>query len=80
MRSIFSEVERRTAWRRVWLALAEGEHEFGLLTKAELEGISSVSGREHVDVKAAHDLEAAIRHDLMAELRVFAAQAEAGGG
>ena len=80
MRKLFSEVERRAAWRKVWLALAEGEQELGLLSKAELEGIRSVSGREHVDVRAAHDLEAEIRHDLMAELRVFAFQAKPGGG
>lgn len=80
MRGMFSEVERRAAWRKVWLALAEGEQELGLLTKAELSNISAVSGREHVDVKAAHDLEATIRHDLMSELRVFAGQAKAGGG
>ena len=80
MRNIFSEVERRAAWRRVWLALAEGEQELGLLSKAELEDIRSASAREHVDIKAAHDLEAVIRHDLMAELRVFASQAKVGGG
>jgi adenylosuccinate lyase len=80
MRSIFSEVERRAAWRKVWLALAESERGFGLLTEAELDGIRAASGKEHVDVNAAHDLEKKIRHDLMAELRVFADQAKAGGG
>ena len=80
MRSVFSEVERRAAWRRVWLALAEGGREFGLLTDVELDDIRSASGEGSVDIKAAHNLEKRIRHDLMAELRVFASQAKKGGG
>jgi adenylosuccinate lyase len=80
MRSIFSEVERRAAWRKVWLALAEGERRFGLLTEAELDGIRAASGKVHVDISAAHDIEKKIHHDLMAELRVFAGHAKAGGG
>ena len=80
MRNMFSEVERRTAWRRVWLALAEGEQELGLMSKAELEDIRAASGKDRVDVTAAHELEGSIRHDLMAELRVFAGQAKKGGG
>lgn len=80
MRGLFSEVEKRAAWRRVWLALAEGESRFGLVTKAELNDIRAKSGREHVDVAAAQELEKRIRHDLMAELRTFADQAEVGGG
>jgi adenylosuccinate lyase len=80
MRSLFSEVERRATWRRAWLALAEGERRFGLVSRQELEGIRSKSGREHVDVNTAQELEKKIRHDLMAELRTFADQAKVGGG
>ncbi len=80
MRKVFSEVERRATWRRVWLALAEGEQELGLLTRSELDEIRAASGKDRVDVRAAHDLEATIRHDLMAELRVFSGQAKKGGG
>ncbi len=80
MRDLFSEVGKRARWRKVWLALAEGEHKLGLVTKAELDGIRSKAGREDVDVEAAQELEKTIRHDLMAELRTFAAQAGKGGG
>ena len=80
MRALFSEAGKRAAWRRVWLALAEGERRSGLVTKAELDDIRSKSGREHVDVGASLALEKKIRHDLMAELRVFADQAKVGGG
>ena len=80
MRRLFSEVEKRTAWREVWLALAKGEKELGLVSKAEFDDIRSKSGKESVDIDAAHALEEKIGHDLMAELRTFAAQAKVGGG
>ncbi|MDG7009680.1 MAG: adenylosuccinate lyase [Nitrososphaerota archaeon] len=80
MRVLFSEVERRAAWRRTWVALAKAEEQMGLLGLDELNGIRSVSGREHIDLSAAHELEQKIGHDLFAELRTFAAQAKEGGG
>ncbi len=80
MRSMFSEVEKRAAWRKVWLALAEGERSFGLVSREEFEDIRAKSGKEHVDVGAAQELEKKIRHDLMAELRTFSDQAKVGGG
>ncbi|MDG6967132.1 MAG: adenylosuccinate lyase [Nitrososphaerota archaeon] len=80
MRGLFSETERRATWRRVWLGLAEAEAAMGLISKGELEGIRKSSGRESVDIGRAHEIEKKIRHDLMAELRVFADQAQEGGG
>ena len=80
MRKLFSEKARRATWRRVWLALAEAEAGLGLVSGAELEDIRSHSQTKHVDIARAHELERVIRHDLMAELRTFAAQARVGGG
>lgn len=80
MRKLFSEVEKRATWRKVWLALAEAEHDLGIVTKAEVDDIRRNSRRENVDIRAAHDVEKKIRHDLMAELRTFADQAKVGGG
>ena len=80
MRKLFSEEEKRATWRRVWLALAEGEGDLGLVSKPELEDIRSKAGRGSIDIPAAHALERKIRHDLMAELRTFASQARVGGG
>src|SRR5712692_6211107 len=80
MRKLFSEAERRARWRMVWLALASAEEKEGLVSKRELEGIRSKSGRSNVDVEAARRLEQSIQHDLMAELRTFAAQVPVGGG
>lgn len=80
MRAQFSEVEKRATWREVWLALAEGQHGLGLVSKNELSDIASKARRESVDITAAHVLEKKIGHDLMAELRTFADQAKVGGG
>ncbi len=80
MRKLFSETRRRATWRRVWLSLAEAEAGLGLISSKELEGIRRSSGEEKVDIARAHEIEKRIKHDLMAELRVFADQAKEGGG
>src|SRR5438105_1198417 len=80
MRELFSETRRRATWRKVWLSLAEAEAGLGLITRAELEGVRRASGEKRVDIAKAHEIERKIKHDLMAELRVFADQAGAGGG
>ncbi|PWH16982.1 MAG: adenylosuccinate lyase [Ardenticatenia bacterium] len=77
MRAIWSEVHKRRLWRRVWLALAEAQCSFGLVTKAQVEDLRAHV--EDVDLAYAHQIEAEIQHDLMAELRVFAAQCPLGG-
>jgi len=80
MRQLFSEVATRATWRRIWLALAEAEAEKGLVTQEELEDIRAYADASKVDLKRAHEVEREIRHDLMAEVRVFAEQAKRGGG
>jgi adenylosuccinate lyase len=80
MRKLFSETQRRATWRKVWLSLAEAEAGLGLMSSKELEAIRKSSGEANVDIARAHEIEKRIRHDLMAELRVFADQAKEGGG
>ena len=78
MRALFSEQTKRRMWRRLWLALAQAQAKAGLVSDEELADL-----RRHVDdvdIEAAHEIEAEIQHDLMAELRVFARQAKIGGG
>lgn len=77
MRQIWSEANKRRLWRRLWLALAEVQAEFGLLQAEQVADL-----RQHVDqvdVPRALEIEAEIHHDLMAELKVFAEQAPLGG-
>jgi adenylosuccinate lyase len=80
MRKLFSETQRRATWRKVWLSLAEAEAGLGLISGRELAAIRRSSGPEKVDIAKAHEIEKRIKHDLMAELRVFADQAKEGGG
>jgi adenylosuccinate lyase len=78
MRQLFSEVEKRKTWRKIWAALASAQNKYGLISKKELEDIIKHQG--NIDIAAAHKIEAQIKHDLMAEVRTFASQAKIGGG
>lgn len=78
MRQLFSEVNRRKNWRKVWVALASAQNKYGLISKKELDDIIKHQG--NIDITAAHKIEAQIKHDLMAEVRTFASQAKIGGG
>jgi len=78
MRQIWSEVHKRRLWRRIWVALAEVQVEFGLVTHEQAADLRRHEG--DVDVDRAHQIEAEIQHDLVAEIRAFAEQCPAGGG
>ena len=78
MRQIWSEVHKRRLWRRIWVALAEVQAEFGLVTHEQAADLRRHEG--DVDVDRAHQIEAEIQHDLMAEIRTFAEQCPIGGG
>ncbi len=78
MRHIWSEGHKRRLWRRIWVALAEAEAELGLVTPAQVADLRAHA--DQVDVERALQIEAEIKHDLMAEVRVFAAQCPVGGG
>lgn len=78
MRSIFSEHHKRLTWRKTWDALAFAQMQAGLITKAEYQDIHAHVN--DVDVEKALELEKSIRHDMVAELKTFAAQCKVGGG
>jgi adenylosuccinate lyase len=78
MRRIWSEEHKRRLWRRIWVALAEAQHEAGLVTAEQLADLRA--HEDQVDVARAHEIEAEIRHDKMAEVRTFAEQCPVGGG
>ncbi len=78
MRSIWSEAHKRRTWRRIWVALAEAEHEAGLVTAEQVADLRA--HQDDVDIAAAHTIEREIQHDLMAEVRVYASQCPVGGG
>ena len=78
MRHLWSEINKRRLLRRVWLALAEAQHEADLVTREQLADL-----RAHVtevDIARASEIEAETKHDLVAELQTYAEQCEVGGG
>jgi adenylosuccinate lyase len=78
MRGIWSEVNKRKLWRRIWVALARAQSRFGLTT---LEQVADLHAHvEQIDLERASQLEAEIKHDLMAEVRTYAEQCPIGGG
>ena len=74
MQAIWSPRRKFTTWRRLWLALAEAQHELGLpVTAAQVAEL-----REHlddVDLDAAAVYEKKLRHDVMAHVHALGDQA-----
>ncbi len=78
MRHIWSEAHKRRTWRRLWIALAEAQQSMGLVTQAQVEDLRAHAAE--IDVERAHQIEAEIFHDLMAEVKTYAEQCPVGGG
>ena len=78
MRVVWSETYKRRLWRRIWVALAEAESQFGLVTPDQVADLRAHA--DQVDLDRALEIEAEIKHDLMAEVKAFAEQCPVGGG
>ncbi len=78
MRRIWSERYKRQLWRRIWVALAEAEQEAGLVTQEQVDDLWAHVN--DIDLERAHQIEAEIHHDLMAEVKTYAEQCKIGGG
>jgi adenylosuccinate lyase len=78
MRHIWSEAHKRHTWRRLWVALAEAQQAAGLVTLEQVADLRAHVGE--INVERAHEIEAEIQHDLMAEVKTFAEQCPVGGG
>jgi len=76
MQSLWSEKRRIGLWRRLWLALMEGERELGLAIPED----ALVQLRAHLDdadLEKAADYEKRLRHDVMAHIHALGDQAPA---
>ncbi len=78
MRAIWSEVNKRKLWRRIWVALAEAQSRFGLVTPEQVADLQAHV--DQIDMERALQIEAEIKHDLMAEVKTYAEQCPIGGG
>ncbi len=78
MRSLWSEVHKRRTWRKLWVALAEVQAEFGLVKPEQVDDLRAHA--EQIDVDRANEIEKDIQHDVMAEVKTFAEQCPIGGG
>jgi adenylosuccinate lyase len=78
MRRLWSETNKRLLWRRIWVALAEVQAEFGLVTPEQAADLRL--HMNEINLPRALEIETEIQHDLMAEVRVFASQCPTGGG
>lgn len=70
MQAIWSPRRKFTTWRKLWLALAEAEHELGLnITEAQLAAMRD--NLDNIDFDNAARYEKELRHDVMAHVHAF---------
>jgi adenylosuccinate lyase len=75
MAEIFSEKRRIGLFRRLWIALAEGEAELGLdITDEQIAEMRRF--QDDIDFGRAKELEREVRHDVMAHVKTFGEQAK----
>ncbi|HEY7530666.1 MAG TPA: adenylosuccinate lyase [Gemmatimonadota bacterium] len=76
MSALFSERATALLWRRIWIALAEVQHELGLDVREEqVAALRAAASR--VDFERAAELERELRHDVMAHVHAFGEAAPA---
>lgn len=75
MAKIFSDDHKFGTWRRLWVALAEGEKELGLnITDEQIADMKAHLDDINYDVAEAREKE--VRHDVMAHVYAFGMQAK----
>lgn len=73
MAYLFSDDMKFKTWRRLWIALAEAEHEMGLpVTSEQVAELKAHAGDINYDV--ARSREAEVRHDVMAHVHAYGVQ------
>lgn len=70
----FSDEKRFKLWRKLWIALAESEMELGLnITPEQIDEMKKYA--ENINFDLAEKYEKEVRHDVMAHVKAFGAQA-----
>ncbi len=76
MQILWGEARRIGLWRRLWLALAESQHDLGLAIPERALAEMRIH-LDDADLAAAARYERRLRHDVMAHIHVFGDQAPA---
>ncbi len=72
----FGDVRRVLLWRDLWIALARAEQALGVpISDAQIESL--VEHREQIDLERVAQLEAQLRHDVMAHVKHYGERAGA---
>ncbi|KKP60890.1 MAG: Adenylosuccinate lyase [Candidatus Roizmanbacteria bacterium GW2011_GWA2_34_18] len=78
MRKIFSEKHKYELWRKIWIALAEAQHQAGFVSKEELEDLKK--NEKDIDIERIFEFEKDTKHDVVAAIKEFAGKTKIGGG
>ena len=71
---LFSEEKKFKTWRKLWVTLAETQHELGLnVTAEQVEELRKYS--EDINYEVAEEWERKVRHDVMAHVHAYGEQA-----
>ncbi len=76
MLALWSPRHKFNTWRKIWLAVAEAQHELGLpVSKEQVEELRAVVNRPggitDAEMQAAEKYERELRHDVMAHVHAF---------
>ena len=76
MQYIFSDDNKFSTWRKLWVALAESQRELGLdISEAQIDEMKAHVA--DINYEAAKRIEAETRHDVMAHIRAYGEQCPA---
>lgn len=72
MLRLWSPRHKFQTWRRIWLAVAEAQHELGLpVTKEQVDELRANLDVTDADMALANDYERKLRHDVMAHVHAW---------
>ena len=70
MKYIFSPDMKFKTWRKLWIALAEAEHELGLnITQEQIDELKAHA--EDINYEVAEEREKIVRHDVMSHVYAY---------
>lgn len=79
MSYLFSDEMKFKTWRKLWVALAEGENQLGVnITQAQIDELKSYV--DDVNYEVAEEKEKEIRHDVMSHVYAYGVQCPAAKG